>query len=98
MCLFNGFDMTDRDAYDEGYSYHEPYRRKRIVLTKADRRNRLMSLNALNGIWFTGERIADMTDAHIDNALALCERKGYKSYVYALKEEKFKRMYGGDAS
>lgn len=97
MSFFNGFDMADFDAYDAGYSYRpRSSSRKRYngysqpfdpMKTKKGIREASIRWNIEHGVWFTGAKIADMTDEHLANALMLSKRRGYEQYVKALADE-----------
>lgn len=96
MSCFNGFDMADRDAYDAGYSYgprrsgrHRPQCRSRVGV-----RNTHIECNLRKGLWFTGEKIADLSDEHLANCLELSRRKGYAGYIAALESEAERRANG----
>lgn len=91
MSYFNGYDMADFDAYEAGYSHGAKRRRRNFPYfgysSTKQARNAHINTNIRRGIWFTGEKISDMTDRHLANALALCKRKKYEQYVKALTEE-----------
>ena len=59
MYLFNGFDMTDFDAYDADYSYCKTAKAD-IEFYRVRKRNRMISNNAERGIWFTGIKLKDI--------------------------------------
>lgn len=91
MRCFNGYDMADFDAYDSGYSHRlsRKWESKQVMreIWRDRARAKHIEQNVKCGIWFTGESIVDMTDEHLKNALALCKRKHYTSYVKLLESE-----------
>ncbi len=91
MSYFNGYDMADLDAYEAGYSHGAKRKRRNLPYwgysNTKNARSAHINSNVRCGIWFTGVKIADMSDSHLANALSLSKRKGYEQYVKALSDE-----------
>lgn len=96
MCYWGDHSMIDIDYYDEQGTYSGRRNKKVEQRTEGERRafgrRKNIERNIDRGVWFTGEKISEMTTEHLANAIAMCKRKRYWAYIPVLEAEFEQRM------